>query len=150
MCRAQQAGAASRMKTAIDTNTVTRRHAIAPSPRGAMLRSLFIPGWGQWYNGKRLKALVFFCGEWGLLANSIYLNQKYQASTTDYEREFYIENRNLSTWWLVGSVLYAMLDAYVDAHLATFDESPDLSLRYYPGNNLRIESVSLCLRIQLD
>ncbi|MDZ7262965.1 MAG: DUF5683 domain-containing protein [candidate division KSB1 bacterium] len=98
------------------------------SPKGAMLRSLIFPGWGQWYNQKRLKAVVVFGTEIGLLANSIYLNQKCQASQTTLEREFYINNRNLSNWWLLGVVLFSMADAFVDAHLYRFDESPELSL----------------------
>ena len=81
-----------------------------------------------------LKAVIIFCGEVGLLVNSIYLNQQYKASKYIYDKEFYIENRNLSNWWLVGSVLFSVLDAYVDAHLYNFDESPDLSIQFNPPN----------------
>jgi len=109
------------------------------SPRTAMICSLMFPGLGQLYNGKKFKALVFFGGEIGLLYNSIYLNQKYKESTDDFVKNFYIENRNLSNWWLVGVVLISILDAYVDAHLYSFDESPDLSIKYVPfENNQRI------------
>lgn len=104
------------------TRTVTK------SPKGAMLRSMIFPGWGQWYNQKRLKAVVVFGAEVGLLTNSIYLNQKCQASQTTLEREFYINNRNLSNWWLLGVILFSMADAFVDAHLYHFDESPELSI----------------------
>lgn len=97
------------------------------SPQGAMLRSLIFPGWGQWYNRHRLKAVVVFGAEVGLLANSIYLNQKCQTSQTTLEREFYINNRNLSNWWLLGVILFSMADAFVDAHLYRFDESSKLS-----------------------
>jgi hypothetical protein len=97
------------------------------SPQGAMLRSLIFPGWGQWYNHHRLKAVVVFGAEVGLLANSIYLNQKCQSSQTTLEREFYINNRNLSNWWLLGVILFSMADAFVDAHLYRFDEGPELS-----------------------
>ncbi len=99
----------------------------AKSPTGAMIRSLLIPGWGQFYNKKYFKAVLVFGAEVGLLANSIYLNQQYKASRTIAEREFYINNRNLSNWWLVGTILFSMADAFVDAHLSNFDESPDLS-----------------------
>lgn len=97
------------------------------SPTGALIRSLVFPGLGQWYNGKKLKAVAVFLGETGLLANAIYLNQKLVKSKTEYEREYYINNRNLSVWWLIGVMLYSAADAYVDAHLSDFDESPDLS-----------------------
>lgn len=104
----------------------------AKSPTGAMIRSLLIPGWGQLYNKKYFKAALVFGAEVGLLANSIYLNQKYKASQTPAEREFYINNRNLSNWWLVGTILFSMADAFVDAHLANFDEGPDLSSKLLP------------------
>lgn len=110
-----------------DRSVATKTDSVK-SPQGAMLRSLIFPGWGQWYNGHRLKAVVVFGAEVGLLANSIYLNQKCQASQTTLEREFYINNRNLSNWWLLGVILFSMADAFVDAHLYRFDESPELSL----------------------
>lgn len=97
------------------------------SPTAALLRSLVFPGWGQWYNGKRFKAFLVFGAEAGLVANTVYQNQKVQASTSELEREFYLENRRLSNWWLAGVILYSMIDAFVDAHLSDFDESPDLS-----------------------
>jgi len=117
---------------------------VVKSPTGAMIRSVIVPGWGQWYNQKKFKALLIFGTETGLLANSIYLNQKYRASATDWDREFYINNRNLSTWWLVGTILFSVADAFVDAHLFNFDESIDLSTQIisplindrYPGIQL--------------
>jgi hypothetical protein len=62
----------------------------------------------------------------GIIANTIYQNQKVQASKIDEERNFYLENRRLSNWWLAGVILLSMIDAYVDAHLYDFDESPEL------------------------
>jgi len=103
------------------------------SPRKAMICSLVIPGLGQLYNGSLLKGIMFFGAEVGLLTNSIYLNQKFKESTDDYVREFYIENRNISTWWLVGVKLLSILDAYVDAHLYNFDESPNLNFYFAPS-----------------
>lgn len=97
------------------------------SPTGAMIRAIIFPGWGQWYNKKYFKAVLVFGAEIGLVTNSVYLNQKYKASQTELEREFYINNRNLSNWWLVGVILFSMADAFVDAQLSDFDESPDLS-----------------------
>lgn len=102
-------------------------------PTGAMLRSMIVPGWGQWYNGKRFKAFLVFGAEAGLIANTIYQNQKVQSSSTELEREFYLENRRLSNWWLAGVILYSMIDAYVDAHLSDFDESPDLGAARAPS-----------------
>ncbi len=97
------------------------------SPRGAMLRSLAVPGWGQWYNGKKTKAVIIAGGEIGLIVDAIVLNQLAMAAKTADERYFYRDNRSLALWWLAGVILYSMADAYVDAHLYRFDESPDLS-----------------------
>jgi hypothetical protein len=121
------------------------------SPTGAMIRSLIFPGWGQLYNKKYFKAILAFGAEIGLLTNSIYLNQKYKASDTELEREFYINNRNLSNWWLVGVILFSMADAFVDAHLSDFDESANLtSLKISPissGNTLGFQ-LSVCFNFQ--
>ena len=102
-----------------------------PSPTGAMLRSAALPGWGQWYNRKPWKALLVLGAEGGIIANTIYQNQKVQKSQTEAEREFYLDNRRLSNWWLAGAILVSMLDAYVDAQLYDFDESPDLGAVLY-------------------
>ncbi len=135
--------AAFAQQTAADSSrqtTATKEAAAAPkdsvavqskSPRGAMLRSLFVPGWGQLYNGKWLKAIVIAGAEIGLIANAIIQNQLAVRSTNIYEREFYRNNRGLSLWWLGGVILYSMADAYVDAQLYNFDESPDLSVNVY-------------------
>lgn len=98
------------------------------NPTGAMLRSLALPGWGQWYNGKRFKAVVVAGVEVGLVVDAIVQNQLAAASEDFYSREFYRNNRSLAIWWLGAAILYSMADAYVDAHLFDFDDSLDLTL----------------------
>lgn len=97
------------------------------SPTGAMLRSLAAPGWGQWYNGKKFKAVLLASGEIGLAADAVILNQLAARSDNPQDRAFYRDNRSLAIWWLAAVILYAMADAYVDAHLLGFDESMELS-----------------------
>lgn len=106
------------------------------NPTGAMLRSIVVPGWGQFYNGKWFKGLVIAGAEIGLVANAVVLNQWANQAETEEEYLFYIDNRNLSFWLLGATILYSMADAFVDAHLADFDESPDLSLRIYRQRDL--------------
>ena len=101
---------------------------VPKSPRGAVLRSALIPGWGQWYNGQKLKALLVLGVELGLAGNSVYFNQLAVQSTTDWEREFYQNNRSQYLWWFLGVYLLNLLDAYVDAHLWDFAAGPDLSM----------------------
>jgi hypothetical protein len=47
-----------------------------PSPRGALLRSLAIPGWGQIYNRQPLKAPVIWAGLGTLVGVTIYSNDR--------------------------------------------------------------------------
>ena len=125
---------------------------IVKSPTGAMIRSIIFPGWGQLYNKKYFKAVLAFGAEVGLLANSIYLNQKYVASKTELDREFYVNNRNLSNWYLLGVILFSMADAFVDAHLSDFDESPDLaSIKIIPlcCNEDVCVQLSICVNFNL-
>jgi hypothetical protein len=92
-----------------------------------MVRSLLVPGWGQWYNGKRWKAALAFGAEVGLAANAVVQNQYLQRAEDPVTREYHLSNRNTSNWFLAVVVLLSMLDAYVDAHFSDFDESPELA-----------------------
>ncbi len=100
------------------------------NPTGALLRSLIFPGWGQFYNRKYSKAFLFFGGEAGLIATAIHLNQQV-VSTHGELQASYRNNRNTANWFLLATIVFSMLDAYVDASLADFDESPELSLVPY-------------------
>ena len=68
-----------------------------------------IPGMGQWYNGKYIKAIGFMGAEYFAVSRFIEL-----------EKENRIGLRNTYGWWVFGLFVWNMLDAYVDAHLSTF------------------------------
>ena len=68
-----------------------------------------IPGLGQLYNGKYLKAIGFMGAEY--FAVSRFLELK---------KENRIGLRNTYAWWVFGLFAWNMLDAYVDAQLSTF------------------------------
>jgi len=108
-----------------DSLTTARK---VKNPTGAMLRSMVVPGWGQWYNEKRFKAVVMMGAEAGLVIDAIVQNQLAARSQQLYEREYYRNNRSLAIWWLGAVILFSMADAYVDAHLFDFDERPELTL----------------------
>ncbi len=137
-------------QTTTSPDSVIQKELVKKNPRGAMLRSIFVPGWGQFYNGKWFKGIVIAGTECGIVINSIIQNEYANNSVTSLEREFYLDNRNLSYWWLAGAILYSAIDAYVDAHLYDFDESPDLSLNLVPYKklaNLNIQTgPQLCLQ----
>ena len=82
------------------------------SPTGAMLRSLLLPGWGQFYNGRGIKGSLIAAAEVGCAA-SILLNGRREPGEQNHRRLFV-----LST---IGILFYSAVDAYVDAHLDQVD-----------------------------
>ncbi len=106
------------------------------NPTGALFRSIAIPGWGQFYNHKYIKAGAFMLGEsymiYGIATNWKYMNRhkKNFLTTTDpvYKNvEFnkftdFRDKRNIRIWFLAITIFYSMFDAYVDAQLSDFDQ----------------------------
>ena len=99
------------------------------NPTGAMLRSIAIPGWGQWYNEQKIKSVLVFGVQAGIIYNHFRLRNKANISLTAVEKEHYEALGRTNYWYYGASVLISMLDAYIDAHLFAFDESTDLSFR---------------------
>ncbi len=69
----------------------------------------FIPGLGQLYNGKYMKAFGFIAGEY--IAVSRF---------NEFNKGNHIGLRNTYAWWIFGLYVWNILDAYVDAQLSTF------------------------------
>lgn len=61
------------------------------------------------------------------------LDHKWLESTFKARKDYCRRNRDLCIIAMVGVYLVAMVDAYVDASLAHFDISPDLSLDWSPA-----------------
>ena len=78
------------------------------NPRLAWKLSV-IPGMGQLYNGKYIKAIGFMGAEYFAVNRFIEL-----------KNENRIGLRNTYGWWVFGLFVWNMLDAYVDAQLSTF------------------------------
>lgn len=122
--------------SAVIVSTVDAWYAASPdtlsnkNPTGAMLRSIFVPGWGQFYNEKPFKGLLIAGTQITFLTNALIFDKWGQQAITELDRAYYYDNRSLYYWLLGASILYSMTDAFVDAHLFDFDESPDLSLAY--------------------
>lgn len=127
--------------------------AVVKNPKGAMYRSLAVPGWGQFYNGKWVKGILIAGTEVGLVANAVILNQWAKEAVDETERFYYTDSRNLSYWLIAAAILYSMADAYVDAQLYNFDESPNLSMQLIPNRERFTFAVnktwSLCLSLPL-
>jgi hypothetical protein len=98
-----------------------------------MLRSVLVPGWGQWANGKHLKAIVVAGGEGYLIYRAVHAGRlesdARDQAKRDPDRETawlaeadkFNEERRKYTWWGIFAVVLSMGDAYVDAHLRGFD-----------------------------
>ena len=109
-----------------DSTTIANDAAEAfPNPGTAMLAGL-IPGGGQIYNGKWLKAALFVAAEAYYVSRwqesrDFYVNyDDYDEGELPLSQNKYLENRNKFAWWIAAYYIMGMLDAYVDAHLATF------------------------------
>ncbi len=113
-------------ESAGSSGSTVPRNGESKSPRGALIRSAVLPGWGQWYNGTKWKTGLVAAGAAGLAANIIIQNRRAADSATEDERAFYENSRNLTWWWVAGLYGLTLADAYVDAHLWHFDTGPEL------------------------
>ena len=141
------------------TDTVAADSLALPSPRGAFLRSAVVPGWGQYYNGKPFRAVAFCGGVASLVAWAVSAQQElgrlddeltnlrqtspgswYQIELLEQAHQDQAARRNTRVLYVALGVTFTALEAYVDAHLASLDEEPKLSLIPIPGGGL----VRLC------
>lgn len=103
------------------------------SPFKVMLRSAALPGWGQVYNGKLVKAGVVVAGEGFLVYkalselskenDAIHLQESLDPDTPEYDQavrdqESHMNQKINYIWWAAAVHLLQMADAYVDANLA--------------------------------
>ena len=88
-----------------------------PSPRKVMLRSLALPGWGQFHNRRLIKGSLIAAAEVGsAVAFFVRRNQMNKERAVDAP-----PGRNIYLFTTFGIVFYSMVDAYVDAHLDAVD-----------------------------
>jgi hypothetical protein len=122
------------------------------SPRAALIRSAIVPGWGQLYVHKPVKAIVYVSLETYHICKMLEYNSIYQYvkdtkaavglqtwntlsqsqkkdsvyAITNYKLQLNTwrprEKRNKYAWWSMGFYFICMLDAYVDAHLYYFPD----------------------------
>ncbi len=98
---------------------------------GALLRSVAVPGWGQFYNHKYIKSAVVFGAESFFIIKSVQWWKKTEdqydlvqqsESGRDFTTYLNYRDRRNDYLWLTGlAVFLSMFDAYVDAHLSGFD-----------------------------
>lgn len=98
-----------------------------------LVASAGYPGLGQLLNGKDMKAAVIGGAEAFLIAGLVVEDRRTRNAYRRYqetgeaawfaEYSEHYDRRQTLLWWVVGAALYAITDAYVDAHLAGFGES---------------------------
>ena len=103
-----------------------------PSGTTAMTASAVYPGLGQLLNGTEYKAAIVCAVETFLVAGLVVEDRRSRNSFRLYkqtgdERYYdeyseHFDNRQTLVWWAVIAALYGLVDAYVDAHLAGFDD----------------------------
>lgn len=127
------------------------------SPRKAAIYSAILPGLGQAYNKKYWKMPLVYAG-FTIFGYFIQMNQReltkykkeyifrrdYNDSISNNDLAFYTKDdlleyknyyqKNLEYTFVFLGLFYVLniVDAYVDAHLLTFDISDDLSLNIQP------------------
>ena len=105
------ASAARPDSSAVDSIRETR------AARGAMLRSLALPGWGQFYNRRPIKGSIIAAAQVSSTAAFfVRRSQLNQRRSADAPLE-----RNIFLYTTIGLILFSMGDAYVDAHLDQVD-----------------------------
>lgn len=133
------------------------------NPKLATLRSVLIPGWGQFYNKKYWKIPIIY-GALGVtggvfvfnlktykllrqafiyksdtsLANDVLIDPQFRNLSSESLRTYRNSYRqNIDYTVLVFLVLWGLqvVDATVDAHLKAFDVSDNISMKIKAGNS---------------
>jgi len=147
-----------------------------PNPKASLFLSFALPGTGQIYNRKYWKAPIIYAGLGGMVYLLEDSSSKYVAYRNAYKRsisegsatfESPLVEANLSSAALkiqrdkyekrrtlsyVGTIaIYGLfaLEAFVDAHLQSFDVSKDLSLKVSPSIQEHYSMPGLGLVIQV-
>jgi hypothetical protein len=135
------------------------------SPGKAMLLSAILPGAGQFYNESYWKVPIVVGFGVYLVYNWIDNNKLYKDYRDRYKeslatnppngdetlltnREFYKDQRDSFTWYLLIWYFVTLADAYVDASLYDFNVSGDLSLQTLPVlSPVPVRAIQLGVRI---
>jgi hypothetical protein len=135
--------------TASEVETLPASYHPTKSPGKAMLFSAILPGSGQFYNESYWKVPIVVGFGVYLVYNWIDNNKLYQDYKEQYSqsitpalpegndallntREFYKDQRDSFTWYILIWYFITLADAYVDASLYDFNVGSDLSLHTLP------------------
>jgi hypothetical protein len=119
------------------------------SPTGTLLKSVAFPGWGQWSNGKKQKAAVYFGIETYFLTKALIWRHRaldrlhvWQNTNPDSTNALLstfnsydgARSRRNYFYWLTGiTVFVSMFDAYADSYLLTLERTRNLGSEFWGG-----------------
>lgn len=142
----------------------SKKFEMKKSPTGAILRSLALPGWGQYYVESYWKVPLFLgaagtCAYFIIDNNNSYNDKQKQIDRAilnnpndpnlqlyKLQRETYRDNRDQAAFFLAGVYILSAVDAYVGAHLFDFDVSDNISMNIIPSK-LSIVNLKLSIKI---
>lgn len=109
------------------------------SPTGTLLKSVAFPGWGQWANGKKQKAAIYFGIESYWITKA--LIWRHRARTAENLADYtHAQDRRNYFYWLTGiTVFVSMFDAYADRYLLTLERTRNMPEEFW-GANPELES----------
>jgi hypothetical protein len=120
-----------------DPENLERR--LSQNPTVALIKSVFVPGLGQFGNRRYVKAVIFMGLDAWFISSAIHYGRQasdfrdqYEMSADTTTRNDYYNlyqdrksERNKFTWYAVIVTFFSMFDAYVDAHLSGFPQKTD-------------------------
>lgn len=105
------------------------------SPTGVLLRSVAFPGWGQWSNGKKKKAVAYFAVESFFITKALIWRHRAREANISFATFDQARDRRNYFYWLTGlTVFISMFDAYGDRYLLMLERTRDAEDEYWGGN----------------
>lgn len=123
----------------IDASRSLKSESFFSSPTGTLLKSVAFPGWGQWANGKKQKAAVYFGIESYWITKAMIW--RHRARTAGNPTDFaHAQDRRNYFYWLTGiTVFVSMFDAYADRYLLKLEQTRDAGEDFW-GESGRFET----------
>lgn len=125
-----------------DSATVAADTAASPrprpvSPRGAALRSIALPGWGQFCNGRPIKGGIMTAAYTASLAGIVVRQRQLDREARQPGFDPSQPRRNAFIFTTIGLMFYSAVDAYVDAHLGK-DGQAAIALSLTPNGGVAV------------
>lgn len=147
------------------------QYIFIPDPNKSMWYALICPGLGQIYNRRYWKVPIVYGGFAGLIYGISWSGKNYNLYRREYTASqkgnrttlFHLSDTELKNRMdasrrsrdlcIIGTVAFygiTVLDAFVDAALADFDISPDLSMKIKPTIIQNPKNMALAMQININ